>query len=285
MALDGRSAMRRRSAWSTAGSGDGPRTSGPAWSRPAPPCCGLHEAPAGDRFTLDGDGRLAIALGPGAPANATVLNATGDITLSRVVFAADDGVPVIAYVAAPPDPKAAIVYVPGANEPVSGHTQRFRTFADAGIAFLYLDARGNGFETPGEPFDRSDELNRLRQDRWPQSYRVVADAMHARAYLAADVRRSRLGRRLFERRPVRGDRSRHRPGLRRVRRGLDLGHQRRAHVRGRLAALHGLARPGCVPSARSARARSSSTTPKSIRSSRSRTAGRSSKRRRSRRRS
>lgn len=145
---------------------------------------GCTEAPAGDRFTLDGDGRLAIALGPGAPANATVLNATGDITLSRVVFAADDGVPVIAYVAAPPDPKAAIVYVPGANEPVSGHTQRFRTFADAGIAFLYLDARGNGFETPGEPFDRSDELNRFRQDRWPQSYRVVADAMHARAYLA-----------------------------------------------------------------------------------------------------
>ena len=141
---------------------------------------GCTEVPAGDRFTLDGDGRLAIALGPGAPANATALNAT----LTRVVFAADDGVPVTAYVAAPPDPRAAVVYVPGANEPVSGHAQRFRTFADAGIAFLYLDVRGNGFETPGAPFGRSDELARFRQDQWPQSYRIVADAMHARAYLA-----------------------------------------------------------------------------------------------------
>ncbi len=145
---------------------------------------GCTQAPAGDRFTLDGDGRLAIALGPGAPANATALNTTEDATFTRVVFAADDGVPVVAYVAAPPKPKAAVVYVPGANEPVSGHAQRFRTFADAGIAFLYLDVRGNGFETPGEPFDRGDELARFRQDQWPQSYRVVADAMHARAYLA-----------------------------------------------------------------------------------------------------
>ena len=80
-------------------------------------------------------------------ANATALNAT----LSRVVFTADDGVPVTAYLAAPPHPKAAVVYVPGANEPVSGHAARFASYPDAGIAFLYLDVRGNGFETPGEP--------------------------------------------------------------------------------------------------------------------------------------
>ena len=116
--------------------------------------------------------------------NATVLNTTGNATLSRVVFTASDGVPVTAYVAAPLHPRAAVVYVPGANEPVSGHAARFATFADAGIAFLYLDVRGNGFETPGRPLDLNTDDQRFREDRWPQYYRVVADVMRARAYLA-----------------------------------------------------------------------------------------------------
>lgn len=137
-----------------------------------------------DRFNVDGDGRLSIALAPDVPVNATVLNTTGNVTLSRVVFTAGDGVHVTAYVAAPPHPKAVIVYVPGANEPVSGHAARFRTFADAGIAFLYLDVRGNGFETPGKPVDLNADYQLFRQDQWPQYYRIVADAMRARAYLA-----------------------------------------------------------------------------------------------------
>ncbi|MEN6341352.1 MAG: alpha/beta hydrolase [Methanospirillum sp.] len=145
---------------------------------------GCTQAPGQDRFTVDGDGRLSIALAPDTPVNATVLNATGNATLSRVVFAAGDGVPVTAYVAAPAHPKAAIVYVPGANEPVSGHATRFAAYPDAGIAFLYLDVRGNGFETPGTPLDLNADYALFRQDRWPQSYRVVADVMHARAYLA-----------------------------------------------------------------------------------------------------
>ncbi len=141
---------------------------------------GCAQSPSGDRFNVDGDGRLSIALAPDARANATALNAT----VTRVVFTADDGVPVTAYVAAPPHPKAAVVYVPGANEPVSGHAGRFGTFADAGIAFLYLDVRGNGFETPGTPPDLDADYARFQADQWPQSYRVVADVMHARAYLA-----------------------------------------------------------------------------------------------------
>ena len=59
-----------------------------------------------------------------------------------------------------------------------------RAYPDAGIAFLYLDVRGNGFETPGNPVDLDADYLRFRQDRWPQSYRIVADIMRARAYLA-----------------------------------------------------------------------------------------------------
>lgn len=133
-----------------------------------------------DTFNVDGGGRLSIALAPETPVNATVL----DATLTRLVFAAPDGVPVTAYVAAPPHPRAAVVYVPGANEPVSGHASRFADYPAAGIAFLYLDVRGNGFETPGRPLDLNEDYAALRQDRWPQSYRVVADAMRARVWLA-----------------------------------------------------------------------------------------------------
>ena len=145
---------------------------------------GCTQSPGRDSFNVDGDGRLSVALAPDARVNATVLNTTGNATLSRVVFTADDGVPVAAYLAAPSNPRAAIVYVPGANEPVSGHAARFGTFADAGIAFLYLDVRGNGFETPGDRLDLNADYVRFKQDQWPQYYRVVADVMRARAYLA-----------------------------------------------------------------------------------------------------
>ena len=70
---------------------------------------GCTQFPGGDTFNVDGEGRLALALAPDVRANATVLNATS----TRVVFTADDGVPVTAYLAAPPHPKAAVVYVPG----------------------------------------------------------------------------------------------------------------------------------------------------------------------------
>jgi fermentation-respiration switch protein FrsA (DUF1100 family) len=145
---------------------------------------GCTGAPRTDTFALDGEGRLTLALAPDIQANATVLNSSGNATLSRLVFSAPDGVPVTAYVAAPLHPRAAVVYIPGANEPVSGHASRFATYPDAGIAFLYLDVRGNGFETPGSPTDLRADYDALKQDRWPQSYRVVADAMRARAWLA-----------------------------------------------------------------------------------------------------
>jgi fermentation-respiration switch protein FrsA (DUF1100 family) len=141
---------------------------------------GCTQSPGADRFNVDGDGRLSITLAPDARTNATVLNET----VTRVVFTADDGVPVTAYIAAPAHPKAAVVYIPGANEPVTGHATRFASYPDAGIAFLYLDVRGNGFETPGTPLDLTADYARFRQDQWPQYYRIVADVMRARAYLA-----------------------------------------------------------------------------------------------------
>ncbi len=144
---------------------------------------GCTGAPAGDTYRVGDDGRLVLTLAPdGAPA-IEVLNKTENFTLSRLVFSSG-GVPVTAYVGAPARPAAGIVYVPGVNEPVSGHSERFRQYAAAGFAFLYLDVRGNGFETPGARTDLGAEYRQFERGEWPQSYRIVADVLRARSHLA-----------------------------------------------------------------------------------------------------
>jgi dienelactone hydrolase len=143
---------------------------------------GCANTPAGDTYRVDSDGNLVITLVQESAWEGTVLNRTDNITLSRVVFS-NGGTPVTSYVAAPPHPRAGIVYIPGANEPVTGHAERFREYATAGFAFLYLDVRGDGFETPGDRFDLASEYRLFRNREWPQYYRVVADAMRARVHL------------------------------------------------------------------------------------------------------
>ena len=143
---------------------------------------GCTSPPAGDTYRVGDDDRLVLDLAPGGAPTVEVLNRTEEFTLSRLVFSGS-GVPVTAYLGAPLRPAAGVVYVPGANEPVSGHEERFGTWAAAGFAFLYLDIRGNGFETPGDRTDLEVEYAQFARGEWPQSFRIVADAVRARAYL------------------------------------------------------------------------------------------------------
>ncbi|KAF5066426.1 hypothetical protein DSECCO2_264100 [anaerobic digester metagenome] len=147
---------------------------------------GCTETPAEDRCRVADDGRLSLSLAGGGDRSIEVLERDGNFSLSRAVFSSG-GVPVTAYIGAPARPAAVgIVYVPGANEPVSGHRDRFRRYADAGIAFLYLDVRGNGFETPGARTDLGAEYREFERGGFPQSYRVIADILRARALLAEE---------------------------------------------------------------------------------------------------
>ena len=167
---------------------------------------GCTETPAEDRCRVADDGRLSLSLAGGGDRSIEVLERDGNFSLSRAVFSSG-GVPVTAYIGAPARPAAVgIVYVPGANEPVSGHCDRFRRYADAGIAFLYLDVRGNGFETPGARTDLGAEYREFERGGFPQSYRVIADILRARALLADGTQR-------WQRRSSR--RSRGTPGSRR----------------------------------------------------------------------
>ena len=147
---------------------------------------GCTGAPAEDRCRIGDDGLLSLSLIEGGSRSIEVLERDGNYTLSRAVFSSG-GDPVTAYIGASASPTVGIVYVPGANEPVFGHRDRFRRYADAGIAFLYLDVRGNGFETPGARADLGAEYREFTQGGFPQSYRIVADVLRARALLAEEL--------------------------------------------------------------------------------------------------
>ncbi len=90
---------------------------------------------------------------------------------------------VVTYLAAPQNPKAAIVYVPGAGEKISGHEGRMVTYAAAGYAFLFVDIRGSGGETPGYPFNPQRDFSLFEKGEWPQYYLTVCDLVHSRQIL------------------------------------------------------------------------------------------------------
>lgn len=146
---------------------------------------GCTERASEDRCRVGDDDRLSIALAEGVDRHLEVLERTGNCTLSRAVFSSG-GVPVTAYIGVPLNPAMGVVYIPGANEPVTGHRDRFRRYADAGIAFLYLDVRGNGFETPGTRTDLAAEYREFGRGGCPQSYRIIADVLRARLLLAEE---------------------------------------------------------------------------------------------------
>jgi hypothetical protein len=89
---------------------------------------------------------------------------------------------VVTYLAAPAHPKAIIVYAPGAGEKLSGHEERMVRYATAGYAFLFVDTRGNGGETPGVPFGLQlvqQDYARFEKGEWPQYYQSICDLVAA----------------------------------------------------------------------------------------------------------
>ena len=63
--------------------------------------------------------------------------------------------------------------VPG--EKLAGHEDRMVRFATAGYAFLFVDTRGNGAETPGYSFNPQLDYDRYTKSQWPQAYEIVCD--------------------------------------------------------------------------------------------------------------
>ena len=81
-------------------------------------------------------------------------------------------------------PKAAIVYVPGAGEKPAGHEERMVRYAAAGYAFLFVDIRGNGGQTPGYPFNPQRDFSLFEKGDWPQYYLTICDLVASQQMLS-----------------------------------------------------------------------------------------------------
>jgi hypothetical protein len=104
-------------------------------------------------------------------------------TKTKVVMHTQNG-DVVTYLAAPEHPKAAIVYVPGAGEKPAGHEERMVRYTAAGYAFLFVDIRGNGGQTPGYPFNPQRDFSQFEKGDWPQYYLTICDLVAARQVLS-----------------------------------------------------------------------------------------------------
>lgn len=141
---------------------------------------GCTVAPPEPTYAVTDDGRLSLDV-TAPECSEGVIQTAGNVTVSRLVLHRD--IDVACLLAAPPSPRAAIVYAPGAGVKKEAHLERAIRYAEAGIAFLVVDVRGNGGETPGHPFDLAADFAAFEEGAWPQTYAIAADLVAAEQVL------------------------------------------------------------------------------------------------------
>jgi dipeptidyl aminopeptidase/acylaminoacyl peptidase len=142
-------------------------------------CTGTATKPS---YSVDSKGILSVSCAP-VTTSETVLFTNETYTKTKIVMHTQSG-DVVTYLAAPEQPTAAIVYVPGAGEEVAGHKERMIRYASAGFAFLFVDIRGNGGETQGYPLNPQLDYNWFEKGDWPQYYLTVCDLVAAQQMLS-----------------------------------------------------------------------------------------------------
>ena len=134
-------------------------------------------------YSVSSDGVLAVTC-PTVAMDEQLLFANDTYTKSRIVMHTPTG-DVVSYLGTPKQPKALLVYAPGAGEKLAGHEERMVRFAAAGFAFLFVDTRGNGAETAGSRFDPQADYAAFRNGDWPVFYQTVCDLSSARKNLSS----------------------------------------------------------------------------------------------------
>ena len=138
--------------------------------------------PASSSYSVDGKGVLSVSCAP-VTTREEIQFTNGTYTKTKIVMHTLNG-DVVTYLAAPEHPRAAFVYVPGAGEKPAGHEERMIRYAAAGYAFLFVDIRGNGGETPGYPLNPQRDYSLFEKGEWPQYYLTVCDLVAAQKVLS-----------------------------------------------------------------------------------------------------
>jgi len=137
-------------------------------------------------YSVDDKGVLSLTCAP-VTTTEEVLFSNETYLKSKIVFHTENG-EVVSYLGAPEQPKAVIVYAPGAGEKIAGHEERMVRFASAGYAFLFVDTRGNGGETAGIPFGQQLvqlDYTKFGKGEMPQYYMSICDLVSAQKMLSA----------------------------------------------------------------------------------------------------
>jgi dienelactone hydrolase len=133
-------------------------------------------------YSVDSNGVLAMSCAA-ATTSEEMLFTNETYTKTKIVMHTQRG-DVVTYLAAPKHPRAAIVYVPGAGEKPAGHEERMVRYAAADYAFLFVDIRGNGGQTPGYPLNPQRDFSLFEKGDWPQYYLTVCDLVAAQQILS-----------------------------------------------------------------------------------------------------
>jgi dipeptidyl aminopeptidase/acylaminoacyl peptidase len=139
---------------------------------------GCTENKASSSYSVDSNGNLSVSCAP-VTTSEEILFKNETYTKTKIVVHTQSG-DVVTYLASPQNPKAAIIYVPGAGEKPAGHEDRMVNYAAAGYAFFFVDIRGNGGQTPGYPFNPEKDFSLFEKGEWPQYYLTICDLVNAR---------------------------------------------------------------------------------------------------------
>ena len=149
-------------------------------------CTATESSVVQPAYSISEDGLLSISL-PNTTVSTQVISEKDGITTEKITLHTFEG-DVNAILSSPKDPLAAIVYAPGAGEPASGQIPRAEEYANHSIAFLVIDVRGNGGETPGHPLDFESDLAAYIDGKWPQLYLIVSDMIAGQEFLAGQFK-------------------------------------------------------------------------------------------------
>jgi alpha-beta hydrolase superfamily lysophospholipase len=143
---------------------------------------GCTENRVSSSYSVDSNGILSVSCAPVTTSD-EILFKNETYTKTKIVLHTQSS-DVVTYLAAPEHPQAAIVYVPGAGEKPAGHEERMARYSAAGYAFLFVDIRGNGGQTPGYPFNPQRDYSLFEKGDWPQYYLTVCDLVAAQQVLS-----------------------------------------------------------------------------------------------------
>jgi dienelactone hydrolase len=134
-------------------------------------------------YSVDNNGILSVTCAP-VTTSETVLFSNDTYTESKLILHTQTG-DVVTYLSYPKQPKAVLLYLPGAGEQITGHEGRMVQYAADGYAFMFLDYRGRGGETAGYPLNPNTDFALFENKEWPEYYLTICDISSARALLAS----------------------------------------------------------------------------------------------------